>query len=292
VKSAPFAYHAPTTVAEAVGLLAEHGDGAKPLAGGQSLIPLLAMRLARFDHLVDLNRVAGLDTIERARDHVRVGAVVRQATAERDATVAAAVPQLAKALPHVGHVQIRNRGTVGGSTAHADPASELPAVALALDAELELAGPSGERTVPATAFFEGTWMTALQPDEVLTAVSYPVWSGHTGFAVRELARRHGDFALAGVACGVGVSADGVVDRAAIALFGMGPTPVRAFDAEEALVGQAAASADLEEVGAAAVAAGDPVDDIHAPAWYRRRVAGRLVQQALADALADALAEAG
>jgi carbon-monoxide dehydrogenase medium subunit len=298
VKPAPFEYHAPTTVEEAVGLLGERGDAAKPLAGGQSLVPLLALRLARFEHLVDLNRVAGLDGVERDGDHVRVGALVRQATAEHDPTIARDVPLLARALPHVGHFQIRNRGTVGGSTAHADPASELPAVARALDAELVAAGPGGERVIAAGEFFEGTWTTALRPDEVLVAIRYPVWDGRRGFAVRELARRPGDFALAGVVCGLGLAEDGRIDRAAIALFGMGPTPVRASRAEAAARAAGADGRPLAEVAtrsaevaaavaAEAVAACDPVDDLHAPAWYRRRIAARLVAEAFTAALEEA-----
>jgi aerobic carbon-monoxide dehydrogenase medium subunit len=287
VKSAPFEYHAPTTLSDAVGLLGELGDEAKPLAGGQSLLPLLAMRLTRFEHLIDIGAVAELQGIDRVNGHVRVGAAVRQSTAEHDATVVAEVPLLARALPHIGHFQIRNRGTVGGSTAHADPCSELPAVALALDAELEIGGASGTRVVEAADFFEGTWTTALAPDEVLVAIRYPVWAGRAGFAIRELARRPGDFAIAGAACGVSVASDGRVDRAAISMFGMGPTPLRARVAEAALVGHDAAHHDLDAIASAAVADTDPLDDIHAPAWYRRRIGSRLVTLALTDALEEA-----
>jgi len=170
VKPAPFAYHAPETVADAVAILRENGDEAKPLAGGQSLVPLLALRLTRFAHLVDLNRIPELQGFRRDDGWLQVGAMTRQATVEH-AAEAQAVPLLARAVPLIGHFQIRNRGTIGGSLAHADPASELPAVALALDAELVVAGPDGVRTVPATEFFISTWTTALGPSEVLKTVS-------------------------------------------------------------------------------------------------------------------------
>lgn len=287
MKSAPFEYHAPSSLSDVVGLLHELGDEAKPLAGGQSLIPLLAMRLTRFEHLVDVTAVAELQGIERVNGHVRVGAAVRQSTAERDATVAAHVPLLARALPHIGHFQIRTRGTVGGSTAHADPASELPAVALALDAELEVAGPLGPRLVAAEDFFQGTWTTALGPEEVLVAIRYPMWTGRAGFAVRELARRHGDFAIAGAACGVAVGSDGNVERVAISMFGMGPTPLRGRAAEGALLGEHPAHVNVASIAEAAVADTEPTDDIHAPAWYRKRVGARLVTLALTDALNEA-----
>jgi len=286
MKSAPFEYHAPSSLSDVVSLLAELGDEAKPLAGGQSLIPLLAMRLTRFEHLIDVTGVAELQGIERVNGHVRVGAAVRQSTAEHDATVAAAVPLLARALPHIGHFQIRNRGTVGGSTAHADPSSELPAVALALDAELEVAGPSGARVVGAEHFFQGTWMTALEPDEVLVAIRYPIWS-RAGYGFRELARRHGDFAIAGVACAVSLGNNGNVERAAISMFGMGSTPLRGRAAEEALVGEHPGKVDVDSIAEAAVAEMEPTDDIHAPAWYRKRAGARLVTLALTEALEEA-----
>jgi carbon-monoxide dehydrogenase medium subunit len=288
MKPATFEYDDPTTVAEATAVLAEHGDEAKVLAGGQSLVPMLALRLARFQRLVDLNGVIELQAIERRDHEVRVGAMVRQATAEHDGVIAAGVPLLSRALPHIGHFQIRNRGTVGGSTAHADPASELPAVALALDAELELAGPRGTRAVAAKDFFVSMWTTTIADDELLTAIRYPVWTGRCGFAVEELARRRGDFALAGVACGVTVDGDDRVSRAAIGLFGMGATPVRATTAEQALIGQPAAGADLAAIGILAADAAEPIDDIHAPASYRRKVGAHLVQRALGVALREAL----
>ncbi len=285
MKPSRFHYHAPATVAEAVGLLGEHGDEAKVLAGGQSLVPMMSLRWATFAHLVDLNRVAGLDDVERSNGDVRVGAIVRQAQAEHDATVAADAPLLAKALPHIGHFQIRNRGTIGGSLAHCDPASELPAVALALDATLEASGPGGERSIGAADFFDGPFQTTLADDEILTAVRFPVWDGSSGFAVEEVTRRHGDFALCGAVCGVTLDGDAVT-RAAIAMFGVGPTAVRATGAEQALIA-AGTGADLAAVGAEAAARLDPSDDIHASGAYRKQVAAVVVRRALAAAIQEA-----
>jgi carbon-monoxide dehydrogenase medium subunit len=283
VKPAPFEYHAPETVADAVAVLAAHGDEAKPLAGGQSLVPMLALRLARFEHLVDLNRVEELTGLRRRDGTLVVGAMTRQATLER-AEAAADVPLLTLAAPLIGHFQIRNRGTVGGSLAHADPASELPAVALALDAELEVATTAATRVVPAAEFFVGNWTTALEPDELLVAARFPVWPGRCGFAVEEVARRHGDFALTGAATGVALDRDGRVERAAVALFGMASTPLRAPEAEASLLGRAAAELDLAELGQLAVRDLDPPDDVHASARYRRMVGAHVVARALARAL--------
>ena len=212
MKPAPFRLHRPTTVAEATAVFAEFGDEAKVLAGGQSLVPLLALRLTRFEHLVDLNGVTELRGIEREDGALRVGAMVRQAEAEHSDDVAASAPLLHRAVPYIGHFQIRNRGTVGGSTVHADPASELPAVAMALDAEMEVTGRTGVRTIAARDFFQSMWTTAVEVDEILTAIRYPVWESRCGFAVEEFARRSGDFAIAGVACGVALAPQGTIAR--------------------------------------------------------------------------------
>ncbi len=286
MKPAPFEYHAPESVADVVGLLAAHGDDAKPLAGGQSLVPMLSLRLARFEHLIDLNRVTELTTVERRDGAVVVGAMTRQAALERPGPTRD-VPLLGQAAPLIGHFQIRNRGTVGGSVAHADPASELPAVTLALDAELHVATPSGPRAVPAAEFFVGNWTTALEPEELLTAISFPVWEGRGGSAVEEVARRHGDFALTGTACAVGLDAGDSIERCAIALFGMGSTPVRAPAAEGALVGRAGDDAELSEAAQLAVQDLDPPDDVHASARYRRSVGAHVVRRGLTRALEEA-----
>ncbi len=253
MKPAPFEYHRPTSVAEATQLLADLGDGAKLLAGGQSLVPMLSLRLAVFDHLVDISRLDEMAGVERANGTLWVGAGTTESAVETDATVATAVPLLARATPLIGHLQIRNRGTVGGSIAHADPAAEYPAVALALDAELEAESPRGRRVIPASDFFTGFWSTALEPDELLVGTRWPVWSGRCGFAVREIARRHGDFAIAGAAVGLELDADDRIRRAAIALFGMGATPVRATGAESAVAGVALSEVSPEATGRKAVA---------------------------------------
>jgi carbon-monoxide dehydrogenase medium subunit len=286
MKPAKFEYHAPESVADVTALLAEHGDDAKVLAGGQSLVPMLNMRLTRFEHILDMNRVGELRGIERSNGTLTVRAMTRQAEAERDARVGA-VPLLEQAIPKIGHFQIRNRGTVGGSIAHADPASELPAVALALDADLEVAGPGGTRRVPASDFFVGTWTTALGDDEILAATHFPVWEGHCGFVVDEVARRSGDFALAGVVCAIELDDAGAVSRSAISFFGMAPTPVRARQAEAALHGSTPNTADLAEIAQLSVADCDPSPDVHASAEYRRHVGAHLAERALDRALGDA-----
>ncbi len=286
MKPAPFEYHAPTTVDEATGLLANAAGEAKVLAGGQSLVPMLNLRLARFDTLVDIGRVDALRTVARVNGHLRIGSMVRQCDVEESAEIASAVPLLARATPHIGHFQIRSRGTVGGSIAHADPAAEYPAVALALEAEIEIAGPGGIRTVTAADFFTGTWTTVIEADEILIAVRFPVWGEGSGFAVDEVARRHGDFALAGTAVGLQVRG-GTVVRAAIALFGMASVPVRAPRAEAALVGADVAGLDLAGIGHEAVAGLDPPEDLHASSALRRRIGAATVTRALGRALEEA-----
>jgi aerobic carbon-monoxide dehydrogenase medium subunit len=288
VKPAPFEYHAPATPAEAVDLLSALGDGAKVLAGGQSLVPMLALRLAVFDHLVDLRRVVGIRGIERQDGTVRIGAATTQAVIERSPAVAAAVPLVARATPLIGHFQIRNRGTLGGSLAHADPAAEYPAVALALDAEMEILSAQGSRRVPAADFFTGLWTTAVADDELLTAVTFPVWEGSCGFAVDEVARRHGDFALAGACVAVGLDGDGRVERCAIGLFGLGPVPLRARSAEAAAVGTAVGDVEPDALGRAATAdLAEVPADLHAPADYRRRVGAVTVARAWRRAVEEA-----
>jgi carbon-monoxide dehydrogenase medium subunit len=286
VKPAPFAYHAPESLEEAAAILAEHGEDAKVIAGGQSLVPMLSMRLARFEVLVDLDRVDGLRSVSIGDGQVTVGAMVRQVDIEESSGVAAAAPLLSRATPLIGHFQIRNRGTVGGSIAHADPAAEYPAVALALDAEMELTGASGTRRVPASMFFTGTWETQMGPDEILTSVTFPSW-GRAGFAVEEVARRHGDFAMAGACAGIRLDAAGRVDKAAISLFGVASTPVRPPDQESSLVGMTAADVDPGEVGRAVAAGLDPPEDLHASSSLRRRIAAAAVRRALGAALEEA-----
>jgi aerobic carbon-monoxide dehydrogenase medium subunit len=286
MKPAPFSYHRPDTLAEAVGTLAAFGDEAKVLAGGQSLVPVMALRLGRFGHIVDLGRVSALTYVRDGGGSVTVGAMTTHAAAGRD-PLAGSVPLLARAIPFIGHFQIRNRGTVGGSCAHADPAAEIPAVAVTLDAEMEAAGPERTRRIPAAEFFASTYTTTLEPDEVLTALRFPVWPGRTGSAIREFARRSGDFALAGALCAVTLDAGGRIERAAIGLLGLGSVPVRALQAEQAITGAVPGDLDMTEVGLLAVADTDPPDDVHATSAYRRRVGAAMASQALTAAVAEA-----
>lgn len=286
MKAARFAYHSPQSVGEAIGLLSQFGDEGKVLAGGQSLVPLLALRLARFENLVDLRRAAGLTGITHDDGEVRIGAMTTHTAVHRSEILARAVPLLPRAAAFVGHLAIRNRGTIGGALAHADPAAEFPAVALALDAELEVAGPAGTRRVPARGFFISTYLTALEPDEVLVAARFPAWTGDCGFAVKEYARRHGDYAMAGVVCGVQLS-DERIERSSIAFIGMGSTPVRAAAAEALITGTAPGDLDLAEVARAAVEGLDAADDMHVTAGQRTGMAQALVRHALDDAMAEA-----
>jgi len=288
VKPPPFEYHDPETLEEAIDLLVRYGGEARALAGGQSLIPLLNFRLARPAALVDLNRIPGLDGISRENGWLVTGSMTRQRRAERSATVARACPLLVEALCLVGHVQIRNRGTLGGSLAHADPAAELAAVATCLDAELVVAGPAGERRLPAGEFFVTYFTTVLEPAEILTGIRWPALEPGEGWAFIELARRHGDFALAGVACRLALTAPGgKIARASLALCGVGDRPVRAGAAEAMLVGEQP-GAELYRAAAAAVReAVEPDSDVHASAAYRRHLAGVLAERALALAVSRA-----
>lgn len=292
MKPAPFEYHAPDSAADAVALLAELGDGAKVIAGGQSLVPVLVMRLAVFGHLIDIRRIAGLRGIEERGDSVWIGAGTTEAEIGRSELVGRRVPLLSRATPLIGHFQIRNRGTIGGSLAHADAAAEYPAVALALDATIEALSPRGPRTIPAAEFFTGIWTTALAPDELLTGVSFPaavdIQGGRQGFAIEEFARRHGDFAVAGAAVAVGLDPGGQVSASGIGLFGLGPTAARAAAAEAAVLGGSAADIDPAEVGRAAVADLDSVpSDLHGTASYRTKLGAAMVARAWENAVKEA-----
>lgn len=286
MKPAPFDLHRPATVADAVGLLTAYGDDAKVLAGGQSLVPLLSLRLATPAHLVDLGDVAGLDDVGATEGSVRIGAMVSHRRAGRHAAVCDHAPLLARAVPFVGHAAIRARGTVGGSIAHADPAAEYPAVCVALGAELELAGPGGTRRVAARDFFVSTYTTAMRSDEVLVAVHLPAAGPRRGAAVDEVARRPGDFALAGAACAVDLDSDGRVERAGLSLFGVADRPWPADAAAAALVGTGP-GLDLDEVAHLAVHDLHPSDTLHASGRYLRHVAGVVARRALGRALEEA-----
>jgi carbon-monoxide dehydrogenase medium subunit len=286
MKAAPFGYHTPESVEEAVALLGQFSGEAKVLGGGQSLIPMLALRLSRPEHLVDINYIPDLSEVWARNGTLSVGATTRHISLIHDPVIADTVPLLAKAAPHIGHFQIRNRGTVGGSTAHADSAAELPAVARALDAEFEVRGPNGTRRIPAAEFFVTTFVTTLEPDEMVVAVHFPIWGPNAGFAVEETARRHGDFALAGAVCGVEVER-GRISKAAIALIGMGSIPVRSDAAERELTGASVDSLDLAEISRIAVADTDPPADVHAGGRYRKKVGATMVERALSEAIKEA-----
>jgi carbon-monoxide dehydrogenase medium subunit len=291
MKPSAFSYHAPRTAAEAVGLLAGLGEGAKVLAGGQSLIPLLALRLAAFDHLIDIGRIEEIKGVERHNGALRIGAGTTEARVGSSPEVAGAVPLLARATPLIGHFQIRNRGTLGGAIAHADPAAEYPAVALALDATMEVLSPRGRRSIAAPEFFDGTWSTSLEADELLVGITFPVWTGRCGFAIEELARRAGDFAIAGAVVAVEIDGDDRVARCSIGLFGLGPTPERAAEAEQSVTGAALTEIVPEDLGRLAVHGLDAVpSDLHGSAEYRRRVGAAMVARAWTSAAAEA--EAG
>lgn len=284
MKPPPFEYYAPTTVEETLALLAEHEGESKILAGGQSLMPLLNMRLARPEVVIDVNRVAGLDGIREDDGDLIIGALTRQRAVERSETVQRLQPLLHAATLNIAHPQIRNRGTVGGSIAHADPAAEYPAVALALDAELTVAGPNGERRIDAADFFTTYLTTALEPTEMLTEIRLPKRPANSGWSFLEVSRRHGDFALAGVAATVTLDRNGSCSAARIVLFGVAPTPLRAQEAEQLLVGNALTDQLFEQAGAAASdAIQEPLSDVHAPAQYRKDVAGVLTRRALVEA---------
>ena len=280
MKPAPFEYHAPRTVDEVLGLLVEHGDEAKILAGGQSLIPTMNFRLAQPSVLVDVNRVAGLDGITAAPDGgLSIGAVARQRLLERSAEVASRAPLLAEAIPFVAHPQIRNRGTVGGNLAHADPRSELPAVMLALGARFRLRGRGGERTVPAEEFFQGLFSTALAPDEMLVAVEVPPDPPGSGTAFLELSRRNGDYALVGAACLLTVDG-GRIAGARLTFLSAGDRPVLARAAMDVLIGESPGAELFESAAEAARGEVSPIEDVHASVEYRTHLVGVLAGRVL------------
>ena len=288
MKAAEFAYHRPDTVAGAVALLDEYGDDAKILAGGQSLVPMLAMRLTHFENLVDISRVEELKNIDLRGDTVWIGAGTPHALVGMDDEVAESVPLLTLSTPHIGHFQIRTRGTLGGAIAHADPAAEYAAVALTLDATIEAVSPRGSRQIPAADFFTGLWETSLAADEILTAVAFPVWSGRCGFSVQEFARRHGDFAIAGATVAVELDDEDKVARCGIGLLGLGSTPERATPAEEAVVGRSVTDITAEELGRLAMSGLEDVPtDLQGSASYRTRVGATMVARAWTEATTEA-----
>jgi aerobic carbon-monoxide dehydrogenase medium subunit len=284
LKPAPFDYAAPRSVGEVIEVLAEATDDSALLAGGQSLMPLLNMRMAQPRVIVDLNRVDGLDAIERTPDgRVRLGCMVRQRRLETDPAVRHRLPLLREAARHIAHVPIRMRGTVGGSLAHADPAAELPATVCVLDGRLLVRGSGGERTVPAGEFFLGPLTSAIGPGELLVAVELEPPPQGTGWAFREVARTHGAFALAGAAALLHIGEDGGIDLARLALLGVGSVPYVPEWLDEMASGEAPDESLFRRIGERVVDGVGPADDVHATADYRRRVAGVLTVRALAEA---------
>lgn len=271
MKPPPFAYLRPVEIDAAVDALATYGDEAKPLAGGQSLLPMMNFRLARPAILIDLERIPGLDRIHAEDETLEVGAMARQAEVGRSAEVRRHVPLVGDALRHVGHHQIRTRGTIGGSLAHADPAAELPAVALLLDAEMRARGPDGQRVIAAERFFEGPFTTALADDELLVSVRFPLGTADAS-AFEEISRRSGDFAI------VGVVGSRVADQVRLVGFGLGWVPLRLRAAEGVLSGAALSEATIATAAEAAQAEAEPMSDVHADADYRRDALGTLVRR--------------
>ncbi|MFN8628473.1 MAG: xanthine dehydrogenase family protein subunit M [Candidatus Binatia bacterium] len=288
MKPPRFDYAAPTTVAEAVALLQQHDTEAKILAGGQSLMPLLNMRLTRPGILVDLGRIPELNYIRQANGTIAIGAMTTKRSVQDSDLVESRQPLLHAATALIGHGAIRNRGTVGGSLAHADPAAEYPAIAVALDAELQAVGPNGARTIKAADFFVSYLTTALEPAEILTEVQFPVLAARTGWSCLEVVRRHGDFAMAGAAVTVTLAGDGRCSGARIVLFGVGAVPLRAAAAEQVVIGQEPGEKAFHDAGQqAAAAVEEPMSDVHASGEYRRYLAQVMTRRALAEAVSRA-----
>lgn len=292
MKAAEFDYIRADSVAAACAALAAAGPGEerKIIAGGQTLVPLMAMRFARPALLVDIDGIPGLDGIEARDNHVAIGAMTRQRAAELSPAVRDAVPLLARALRFVGHVQTRNRGTVGGSLVHGDPSAEIPLAAVALDAELEAEATGGKRAYAAASFFEGPMVTAIAPDECLVEARFPVWSGgRIGTGFQEVASRRGDFAIVAAAAQVALDGDGTCTRIAAALGGVAPRPVRIAALEDALAGTRLEDGAIDAALASVGGAIEPDDDLHATAAYRGRVAEVLLGRAIREARDEALA---
>jgi aerobic carbon-monoxide dehydrogenase medium subunit len=285
MKPAAFEYFAPATVDEALALLHEHGDEAKILAGGQSLMPLMNLRLARPKVIVDINRISGLDGIAASADGgLAIGALARQRAVEKSALVRERQPLLVAAMPLIGHFQIRNRGTIGGSIVHGDPAAELPALSLLLNCEFLLARKGGARVIAAADFFLGYLTTAIEPGELLTEIRVPKWRAGTVWGIDEIARRKGDFALVGALVRAELNGGGILQDVAIVMFGVGGKPQRIESAEAILKGRPIESGVLRALSQAIADELEPDSDIHASSAYRKEVGGVLARRVLESAL--------
>lgn len=281
MKPPAFEYHAPTTVDEALVLLHDLGDAARPLAGGQSLVPMLNFRLLHPDHLVDLNRISALSYIRREGDRVRIGAMTRHSEVAASKELCEGWPLIAEAMRHVAHSQIRNRGTLGGSLSHADPAAEMPAVMTALEAEFVLRSVEGERILSASDFFRGMMTTAIETGELLVEVRLPPLPRGTGYAFDELSRRRGDFAIVGVATLLHCDASGAIDLARLVYAGVGDRPVRADAAEALLVGARPSAELFSRAAREAAGALAPESDLHASSEYRVALAATMAERVFA-----------
>lgn len=280
MKPPPFAYHRPANIGEAVEILESYEGDAKPLAGGQSLMPLLSLRLARPSALVDINEIPELMLKRFTHDELIIGAMVRERAVETDSRIASRFAAIADAVPLIGHVGIRNRGTVGGSIAHGDPAAEWPALCLLFDATMEATGRRGKRSIGANQFFQGFLTIALEPDELLTAIRFPVPQSHTGTAFREITRRHGDYAIVGLGALLEFGVDNQITKARIALTGVSLAPVRAHAAEEFLTGKEYSSQLLEAAADAVADEMRPPTDLLGDGDYRRQLCRVLTRRVL------------
>jgi aerobic carbon-monoxide dehydrogenase medium subunit len=285
MKLPPFEYACPTSISEAVALLASHDGEAKPLAGGQSLVPMLAFRVASPSLLVDLRKLAELRQIRIGQDGVTLGAMARWRDILDDARLRAVHPLLVAAVEHVAHYQIRNRGTVGGSMAHADPAAEMPGIAVTCEAKIAAVGKSGARVIEAANFFQGPLITALRADEIITEIRLPAWPARRRFGFQEFARRRGDFAMAAAAVFYDEDGDKTAHNAHVGVIGVADRPLRLTTVEQMLNGNTIDEAVIARAEAAASASVDPPDDIHASGAYRKALVGVMVERALKDAAA-------
>jgi len=285
MKLPPFEYACPATILEAASLLASHEGDAKVLAGGQSLVPMLAFRVAAPTLLVDLRKLKDLRKIKISKEGVSLGAMVRWRDIEDNARLLKVQPLLCAAIEHVAHYQVRNRGTVGGSLAHADPAAEMPGIALTCDAEIHVVGKSGTRMIPAGEFFLGPLTTALEPDEIIVEVKLPAWPAKRRWGFQEFSRRRGDFAMAAAAVFYDQDRSRKASNAHVGVIGAGDTPLRLPQVEALLNGRVIDEATIEEADKLAAASVNPSDDIHASAAYRKSLVGTMVERALKDAVA-------
>lgn len=284
MKPAPFDYFRPSTIAEAIELLERYDGDAKVLAGGQSLIPLMNMRLARPSALIDLERIDGLSGLRFADGKLHIGAMTRHREVEQSREVRERIGALGAALPHVGHLAIRSRGTIGGSLAHADPAAELPALATLYDATFTIAGSDGTREVPWNEFFITFLTSCLEPAEILTGITFALPPADAGWSFHEIARRHGDYALAGCAATVRLAPGGeTIAEARVALFGVDATPVRLLEAEAQFAGLRPGDAAIDEIAATASATLEPATDVHGTTEFRRDIARHLIAAGIRDA---------